>query len=65
MWLLANICGDSIQARDELLQTSLPLFLLGIVSLHMVQLGILRVATWCISNLMKGKPNPPFEQVGN
>ena len=62
-WLLSNIAGDSVQARDELLQTPFVEELLAVVSLNVLPLGLLRLVCWGISNLCKGKPDPPFERV--
>lgn len=63
MWLLANISGDSVEARDELLNTDYVEHLIEITSQKVVLASLLRLASWGIANLCKGKPEPPIERV--
>jgi importin subunit alpha-1 len=62
VWALGNIAGDSPQCRDLLLS-------LGIVGPMMAQINqdarasMLRNATWALSNLCRGKPQPDFNTV--
>lgn len=65
VWALGNIAGDSAPFRDFVLQSG------GLPSLMRVVAGatdsssisLLRNATWAISNLCRGKPQPNFEIV--
>ena len=62
VWALGNIAGDSPRCRDLVLN-------LGIVGPMMAQINegsrasMLRNATWALSNLCRGKPQPSFELV--
>eukprot|EP01052_Picozoa_sp_SAG31_P005095 SAG31_NODE_219_length_19926_cov_4.297297_8_plen_554_part_00 len=62
VWALGNIAGDSPQCRDLVLQ-------LGILGPLMAQINeqsrisMMRNATWALSNLCRGKPQPDFSVV--
>jgi len=62
VWALGNIAGDSPQCRDMVLS-------LGILGPLMAQINensrtsMMRNATWALSNLCRGKPQPDFEVV--
>lgn len=62
MWALGNIAGDSPQCRDLVLS-------LGILGPMMAQINensrisMMRNATWALSNLCRGKPQPDFQVV--
>ena len=64
IWCLGNIAGDTIYNRDLLLSMGTMPFLLG----RMVDesaISTVRIATWCIANLCRGKPRPSFSITRN
>lgn len=56
IWCLANISGDCIEARDVVLETGIMDKLLDMLESPLC----VQNSAWCISNLCKGKPNPPL-----
>ena len=64
MWALANISGENnLSYRDQILEE-------GVLKLLAINLqtapraaAYYRIASWLISNLVRGYPFPPFEQV--
>ncbi|CAN8269639.1 unnamed protein product [Cochlearia groenlandica] len=62
VWALGNISGDSPRCRDIVLgHGALPSLLLQLN--HEAKLSMLINAAWTLSNLCRGKPQPPFDQV--
>ncbi|ESQ49490.1 hypothetical protein EUTSA_v10020485mg [Eutrema salsugineum] len=62
VWALGNISGDSPRCRDIVLgHGALPSLLLQLN--HGAKLSMLVNAAWTLSNLCRGKPEPPFDQV--
>ena len=62
IWALGNIAGDSPAARDMVLRAGVmpPL----IENLRCTtKVSMMRNGTWTLSNLARGKPQPPFELI--
>ena len=57
VWALGNIAGDSPQLRDLCLEHGMMASLLEVYRTS-DKISILRNATWCLSNLCRGKPQP-------
>jgi hypothetical protein len=62
VWALGNIAGDSAHFRDYVIQSGGVPGMLSVFS-HSAKISMLRNATWALSNLCRGKPQPAFEHI--
>ena len=60
VWVLGNIAGDGVAARDAVLNANALAFLIARVS-NSPKVGLLRIVTWTISNLCDGQPRPMLD----
>ena len=63
MSALGNIAGNSVQGRDQVLESGVVEKILAILSQVVIKCGLLEYTYWTIHNLCKGKPEPPAKLV--
>jgi len=64
MWALANIAGEkNLKYRDEILKQGILKKIVRQLCTTPKRILYSRTAVWLISNLLRGKPYPPYEEV--
>lgn len=62
-WALGNIAGDCSDMRDRVLNLGVMRDTLNLLVDQGSRLSLIRIATWTMSNLCRGKPPPSFSLV--
>lgn len=62
-WALGNIAGDCAEMRDRVLSLGVMRDTLNLLVDQGSRLSLIRIATWTMSNLCRGKPQPSFSLV--
>eukprot|EP01147_Barroeca_monosierra_P004817 gene4817-113_t len=62
IWALGNIAGDSPESRDSCIDHGIIPVLINILRIT-DKANLIRNATWCLSNMCRGKPQPALEKV--
>lgn len=62
-WAIGNIAGDCSEFRDIVLQHDGMTKVLELFNGEKKKVALVRVATWTMSNLCRGKPQPQFSIV--
>jgi len=62
-WALGNIAGDCSDMRNVVLQHDVMKETLALLTDKSSKLTLIRIATWTMSNLCRGKPQPEFKLV--
>lgn len=62
-WALGNIAGDCSEMRDRVLSLGVMRDTLNLLVDQSSRLSLVRIATWTMSNLCRGKPAPAFSLV--
>ncbi|ESL07179.1 importin alpha [Trypanosoma rangeli SC58] len=62
-WGIGNIAGEGVSCRNVSLQCNALPHLIELLMDPEQPINVVRNATWALSNLVRGKPPPPLEQV--
>ena len=63
IWVLSNVAGDSLEGRDALIEKGIIEQVEKLLDGNSYQTTFIAHCTWLISNLLRGKPYPPYEHV--
>jgi hypothetical protein len=61
-WALGNIAGENTDFRDTTLKSGMLPVLLNVLTTSNKP-SVIKTGCWALSNLVRGKPSPPFEKV--
>jgi len=63
LWILANLAGESLTYRDDILKRGVVAKLEYLLNTHTGPAATNPTVVWLMSNLCRGKPFPLFEEV--
>ena len=64
IWIIGNLAGENIKLRNKVIDANIMADLMPILeSSDNYKIATIRIMTWTISNIIRGRPNPPYEKI--